>query len=187
MRVLYRWGTRIMSGRFTQGSFFEGLFIRSLQASGAFADALRDCGFDPSQPRALYSIEVWNAALEVAWRHRYPTLDREAAYRELGRQLCHGFLQTWAGKVVDMGLPLLGPERLLARVPDLLALDTYRYDVKVRPLDWHHYRVFFRNDPDAKPDLIAGLFEAGLRRTGIQPIVTVTMRAGPDFDLELRW
>lgn len=71
-------------GRATQGSFFEGLFIRSLKASGAFASALKECGFDPHQPRALYPIEVWNAALEVAWRHCYPTLEREAAYRELG-------------------------------------------------------------------------------------------------------
>lgn len=176
------------SGRATQGSFFEGLFIRSLQASGAFADALRECGFDPLQPRAIYPIEVWNAALEVAWRHRYPGWTREAAYHEMGRQLGAGFLQTWMGKVVDMGLPMIGPERLIARIPSLMALDTYRYEVKVLPLGWHHYRVSFRDDPDAKPDLIAGLIELGLRRTGArQPTVTVTMRGGRDFDIELSW
>ena len=176
------------SGRATQGSFFEGLFIRSLQASGAFADALRNCGYDPDQPRAIYPIEVWNAALEVAWRHCYSGWDRESAYREMGRQLGRGFLQTWLGKVVDMGLPMLGPDRLMARVPSLLGLDTYRYEVKVLPLGWHHYRVSFRNDPDAKPDLIAGLIEMGLRRTGAkQPTVTVTMRSGQDFDIDLTW
>jgi uncharacterized protein (TIGR02265 family) len=175
------------SGRATQGSFFEGLFIRSLQASGAFAAALRDCGFDPYHPRAIYPIEVWNAALEVAWRHCYPELERESAYRELGRQLCRGFLQTWMGKVVDMGLPMLGPERLLARVPSLFALDTFRYDVRVVSLGWHHSRVSFRNDPEAKPDLIAGLLEAGLTKTGAQPTVTVTLRQGQDFDLDVTW
>ncbi|QRK04162.1 DUF2378 family protein [Archangium violaceum] len=176
-----------LSGRATQGSFFEGLFIRSLQASGAFADALRECGFDPRKPKAIYPIEVWNAALEVAWRYCYPGKDRESAYREMGRKLGEGFLQTWMGKVVDMGLPMLGPDRLFARIPSLLALDTYRYDVKVLPIGWHHYRVSFRNDPDAKPDLMAGLLEAGLRRTGVNPTATVTMRRERDFDLEVTW
>ncbi|REG32319.1 uncharacterized protein (TIGR02265 family) [Archangium gephyra] len=184
-------GTRMMqdsfSGRATQGSFFEGLFVRSLQASGPFADELRACGYDPRNPKAIYPIEVWNAALEVAWRHCYTGWTREAAYREMGRQLGLGFLQTWMGKVVDMGLPMLGPERLMGRVPSLLALDTFRYEVRVLPLGWHQYRVSIRNDPDAKPDLIAGLLEAGLSRTGVKPTTTVVMRSGPDFDIDVSW
>ncbi|PTL77790.1 DUF2378 family protein [Vitiosangium sp. GDMCC 1.1324] len=175
------------SGRATQGSFFEGLFIRSLKAGGAFADSLKACGYDLREPKALYPIEVWNAALEVAWRHCYPGWDRESAYRELGLQLCAGFLQTWMGKVVDMSLPMLGPDRLIARIPNLLALDTFRYDVRVLPLGWRQYRVSIRNDPDAKPDLIAGLLEGGLRRTGVNPTVTVTLRSGRDFDVDVSW
>jgi uncharacterized protein (TIGR02265 family) len=175
------------SVRATQGSFFEGLFIRSLHASGAFADALRACGFDVSRPRALYPIEVWNASLEVAWHHCYPGLDRESAYHELGRHLAQGFLQTRMGKVVEMGLPMLGPERLVTRIPSLCALDTYRYDVRVEQLGWRHYRVSFRDDPDAKPDLMAGLFEAGLRRASSTLTATVTRRDGRDFDIDLRW
>jgi uncharacterized protein (TIGR02265 family) len=165
------------SGRATQGSFFEGLFVRSLHA----------CGYDPRNPKAIYPIEVWNAALEVAWRHCYTGWAREAAYQEMGRQLGRGFLQTWMGKVVDMGLPMLGPERLMARVPSLLALDTFRYEVRVQPLGWHQYRVSIRNDPDAKPDLIAGLLEMGLSRTGVKPTATVVMRSGTDFDIDVSW
>jgi uncharacterized protein (TIGR02265 family) len=175
------------AGRVTQGSFFEGLFIHSLRASGPFADALRASGFDVGKTKAIYPIEVWNEALEVAWRHCYPGLSREAAYRELGRQLGEGFLKTWMGKVVDMGLPMLGPERLISRIPNLVALDTFRYDVSVTQLGWHHHRVCFRSDPDAKPDLMAGLIESGLRRTGIVPCVTVTMRAARDFDIDVTW
>ncbi|MCY1080878.1 DUF2378 family protein [Archangium lansingense] len=175
------------SGRATQGSFFEGLFVHSLKASGPFADALRECGYDPRHPKAIYPIEVWNAALEVAWRHCYPGMAREAAYREMGRQLGLGFLRTWMGKVVDMGLPMLGPDRLMARVPSLLALDTFRYDVKVLPLGQRQYRVSIRKDPDAKPDLIAGLLDAGLGRTGVRATTTVTMRNGQDFDVDVSW
>jgi uncharacterized protein (TIGR02265 family) len=175
------------SGRATQGSFFEGLFVRSLQASGPFADALRECGYDPTRPKALYPIEVWNAALEVAWRHCYSGWTREAAYREMGRQLARGFLQTWMGKVVDMGLPMLGPDRLMARVPSLLALDTFRYEVRMQPLGVHQYRVSIRNDPDAKPELIAGLLEAGLGRTGVKATATVVVHREQDFDIDVTW
>ncbi len=174
-------------GRATQGSFFEGLFIHSLRASGAFADALRDCGFDTHHPKALYPIEVWNEALEVAWRHCYPGLERERAYHELGRQLILGFLKTRMGWVVGMSLPLLGPERLLSRLPSLFSLDTFRYDIEVRQLGWRHYLVCFRNDPDAKPDLVAGCIEEGLHKAGCMPTCSVTRRAGQDFDIELWW
>ncbi len=175
------------SGRATQGSFFEGLFVHSLRASGAFAEALRGCGYDPEGHKAIYPIEVWNAALEVAWRHCYPELEHGPAYRMLGQQLARGFFRTWRGRVVDMGLPVLGPERLMAQVPALCALDTYRYDVTVARLGSRHYQVRFREDPDAKPDLMAGLLEEALRRTGVQPRVDVTMRAPRDFDLDAGW
>jgi uncharacterized protein (TIGR02265 family) len=176
-----------ISGRATQGSFFEGLFIRSLKASGAFADALRDCGFDPRNPKAIYPIEVWNASLEVAWHHCYPGWTRERAYHELGRHFCRGFLQTWMGKVVDLSLPMLGPERLLTRIPNLLLLDIFRYDVKVLLLGPRHYRVAIRNNPDPKPDFLAGLLEEGLCKTGVNPTTTVVMRNGGDFDIDAAW
>ena len=50
-----------------------------------------------------------------------------------------------------------------------------------------HYRVGYREDPDAKPDFMAGLFEEGLRRTGVEPTVTVAHREPHGFDLEMRW
>lgn len=175
------------SGRSTQGSFFEGLFIHSLNAQGTFAEALRGCGFDPRQLKAIYPIEVWNAALEVAWRHCYPELERAPAYRRLGQQLARGFFRTWRGRVVDMGLPILGPERLLAKVPELCALDTFHYDVTVVRLDARRYRVAFRQDPDAKPELMAGLLEEALRRSGVTPTLGVASHSPRDFDLDVTW
>lgn len=176
-----------LSGRVTQGSFFEGLFVRALAAEGAFADALRTVGVDVRRLQPRYPIEVWNEALEVAWRHRYSHLDREAAYRELGRQLAHGFSRTLVGKVVDVSLPLLGPERFVQRIPSLSRLDSFEYHVRVEPLGERRFRVSYREDPDAKPDFMAGLFEVGLRKTGAEPVVVVTMREPTGFDLEMSW
>lgn len=179
--------TAPLSGRVTQGSFFEGLFVRGLGAQGAFAEALRTVGVDVRRLQPNYPIEVWNEALEVAWKQRYAHLDRESAYRELGRQLAHGFIRTLVGKVVDVSLPLLGPERFIQRIPSLSKLDTFEYEVQVVRLGERHYRISYRKDPDAKPDFMAGLFEVGLRRTGIEPTVEVTLRQPDGFDLELRW
>jgi uncharacterized protein (TIGR02265 family) len=176
-----------LSGRVTQGSFFEGLFVRALEADGALADALHTVGVDVRQLQASYPIEVWNEALEVVWRQRFPQLEREAAYRELGRQLALGFTRTLVGKVVDVSLPLLGPDRFIQRIPSLSRLDTFEYQVQVAQLGERHYRVAYREDPDAKPDFMAGLFEEGLRRTGIVPTVTVTHREPHGFHLEMRW
>ncbi|HVG61738.1 MAG TPA: DUF2378 family protein [Hyalangium sp.] len=176
-----------LSGRVTQGSFFEGLFIRALAAEGAFADALRTVGVDVRRLQPRYPIEVWNEALEVAWKHRFSHLAREAAYRELGRQLAYGFLRTLVGKVVDVSLPLLGPERFIQRIPALSKLDAFEYRVQVEQLSERRFRVSYREDPDAKPDFMAGLFETGLRKTGVEPVVEVTKREPTAFDVELSW
>ncbi len=176
-----------LSGRVTQGSFFEGLFVRALGAEGAFAEALRTVGVDVRRLQAGYPIEVWNDALEVAWKQCFAHLEKEEAYRELGRQLAHGFSRTLVGKVVDVSLPLLGPDRFVQRIPSLSRLDSFEYKVEVARLGERHYRVSYREDPDAKPDFMAGLFEVGLRKTGIVPVVEVTMREPTGFDLEMRW
>jgi uncharacterized protein (TIGR02265 family) len=176
-----------LSGRVTQGSFFEGLFVRALGAEGAFADALNALGVDVRRIQPGYPIEVWNAALEVAWKQCFAHLDRESAYRELGRQLAYGFARTLVGRVVDVSLPLLGPERFVERIPNLNKLDSYEYQVRVEPLGERHFRVHYWNDPDAKPDFMAGLLEVGLRKTGVQPVVTVTRREPKAFELELSW
>lgn len=179
--------SRPLSGRVTQGSFFEGLFVRALGARGALADALRTVGVDVRHLQSSYPIEVWNEALELAWRHGLAHLEREAAYRELGRQLALGFSRTLVGKVVDVSLPLLGPDRFVQHIPSLSRLDSFEYQVQVARLAPRHYRVCYREDPDAKPDFMAGLFEEGLRKTGVAATVEVTRREPQGFDLELRW
>ena len=176
-----------LSGRVTQGSFFEGLFVRSLDVQGAVADALRAVGVDVQRLQPSYPIEVWNQALEVAWKQCFAHLERQEAYRELGRQLAQGFIRTLVGKVVDVSLPLIGPARFIHRIPSLARLDTFDYEVKVEQLGEKRYRVSYRRDPEAKPDFMAGLFEVGLRRTGVEPTVEVTHRQSGGFDLEMSW
>lgn len=174
--------------RMTQGSFFVGLFEKGLRVQdGPLADALRDVGYDLHRPRGEYPITVWNEALQVAWKHLWPEKSYEQAYRDFGRRFFDGFAQTLVGSVLAIGLPVLGPERFLKRLPQYMKVDTYSYRVEAQEQGPRHWMLVFRNDPDAKPDFIAGLVESCMLRMGTQATVDVTLREPTNFDLTVRW
>jgi uncharacterized protein (TIGR02265 family) len=172
----------------TQGSFFVGLFEKGLRVqAGPLADALLEVGYDIHRPKGEYPITVWNDALRVTWKHLWPEKSYEQAYRDFGRRFFDGFAQTMVGAVLAVGLPVLGPERFLRRLPQYMKVDTYSYRVETREEAPRHWLLVFRNDPDAKPDFIAGLVEASLLRIGVQATVDVTFREPTHFDLTVRW
>ena len=173
--------------RMTQGSFFVGLFCNGLRVREPLTTALREVGFDVDRPKGEYPIEVWNESMRLAWRHLHPDKSQEQAYRDFGKRFFDGFAQTLVGSVLAVGLPVLGPERFLRRLPQYMKVDTYSYRVEAREEAARHWRLVFRNDPDAKPDFIAGLVEASLLRIGVQATVEVTLRESNDFDITVRW
>lgn len=59
--------------------------------------------------------------------------------------------------------------------------------MRVVALGPHHYRVSIREDPDSKPDMLAGIIEEGLRRAGVTGSARVTLRTPRDYDVEVRW
>jgi uncharacterized protein (TIGR02265 family) len=173
--------------RMTQGSFFVALFTHGLRVQGPLADALLEAGFDAHRPKGEYPIEVWNEAMRLAWQHLCPQKSQEQAYREFGKRFFDGFSQTLVGSVLAVGLPVLGPERFLRRLPQYMKVDTYSYRVEAREVAPRHWLLVFRNDPDAKPDFIAGLVESSLLRIGTQATVDVTLREPTNFDITVRW
>lgn len=102
-------------------ALFEGLFVRGLQVDEDFARELVAVGFDPRKMRPEYPVEVWVACLEVAWRRRFPALERLAAFEQLGYELTQGYLDTIVGNLVRVALPLLPPRPLLTRTPLFLS------------------------------------------------------------------
>lgn len=101
-------------------SAVEGLFIRGVgdRMTPALRDELRANGLDlnkrlpPGLPNA-----VWYACLNSAAKHLYPERARGEAMRALGHLTVEGIAHTFWGKAFAPAVHLLGPRRLLSRVP----------------------------------------------------------------------
>ncbi len=171
----------------TQGSLFEGLFVRALGAQGAFKSELRANGYDIDRPEPAYPAAVFNACLRVAHRHCYPDVDAASAFRALGVRFTNGFLETIVGRVVGVGLPLLGPERFLRKFPTLARMDSSPVQVTVEPAGERAMRLTFRDDPHLNPDFVAGILEGGLRVTKVEPTVNVEKVVANGCDIVCRW
>jgi uncharacterized protein (TIGR02265 family) len=170
----------------TQASQFEGMFVRALQPQGAFLEELRRLGYDPQKPEPAYPTELWIKSLEVAQRHRYPGTAPSQCLRQLGRDFARGFLDTLVGKVIGVGLPLLGPVRALKRLPSYVT--TTRNDVSVAVVAEADRRIRMRvADPFPVPEFFAGIIEVGLERAGVQATVTTENAKAGHYDMVASW
>ncbi|HVE86282.1 MAG TPA: DUF2378 family protein, partial [Myxococcales bacterium] len=148
----------------TDKNAFEGLFVRLLKPEGAFAADLRAIGYDLDHPQPRYPSSVFLAALNVAHRHVYPELSREDAHRLLGLRFSSRYMETVLGRVIrSLGLTL-GAERILMRLPKIVALANPGIQAQAQKLSSSEYRLIFHGDSLA-PDFIAGAMEgAGTMR-----------------------
>ncbi|MCP3097556.1 DUF2378 family protein [Myxococcus sp. K15C18031901] len=165
---------------------FEGLFDHALKPSGAFAQSLRDIGYDPDATQAHYPLKVWRAALGVARRFACAGQPPEQANRALGQHYVEGFARTLAGRIFATAAPLLGTERCLTRLPTYLKAGREDMEMSLEPLgarDWA-VRVV---DGDPLPDFDAGVVAAVLRRTRVCPRVEVVERQPMGYRLRVRW
>lgn len=170
----------------TDGSILEGMFSRALRPEGDFARALRQAGYDRHGVRARYPSSVWRATLEVARAHVHPELTEREAYRRLGGLLADGWLATFTGRLVAVGLPVLGPARALERFPD--------YFMRARPgvrvtstREAERAFVLAFEDPWSIPDFTAGFIAGCGVHTGVRAEVDVTLRAPGGFSLRVYW
>ena|GEM_PF-587712 len=165
---------------------FEGLFVHALRPQGAFAQSLRDIGYDMDAAQEYYPLTVWRAALGVARRHAYAALTPEAANRALGHRYVDGFAQTLVGRIFATAAPLLGTERCLTRLPTYLRAGREDMKMLLEPVQAGEWRIRVV-DPDPLPDFVAGVVEAVLRRTQVTPQVDVLERQVSGYVLRVRW
>lgn len=165
---------------------FEGLFQRTLKAEGSFRQELRVAGFDMDAPKAIYPTEVWNRCIDVALRHTGRGKNREEALRALGKVLIDGFFQTIVGSVIAVGLPMLGPERVVQRLPRYITSTSLGVQMTMEKLGERRYLLRSR-DAYALPELTAGVIEGGLLRTKTNVTAVVVERSAEAYTLELRW
>ena len=170
----------------THGSVFEGLFGRALRPAGAFADALREAGYDPARPLRAYPTRVWQDCLAVARTHAFGALGPAEADRALGRAFIEGFLRTLMGRMLWVALPVLGPHSALAKLERGWSAAQPHTAVRVERLGEGHWRVTLR-ERGIMPDFCAGIVDGLLRRAGTEPRITVASHAADACELDVRW
>ena len=161
----------------TENGLFEGLFVRALNVSGPLEQELKAAGFDRQHPRPKYSSRVFHDCLEIARRHHHPQLSRADGLRALGGAFFGGFRQTILGSVMTTALSLIGPRKLVPKIPGRMM--RLRSDLRVQfeqrgPDEF----VLSVQDPVEVGDFFAGALEKALQQAGAKS-AKLTSTPGP--------
>jgi uncharacterized protein (TIGR02265 family) len=166
---------------------FEGLFVRGLEPNAPLAKALATEGYAPRCPDVDYPVQVWKRCVSQARYLAYGELSDSEAYRILGRKLTEGFANTLLGRVAAVGLPMIGPARVVERLPRYMAM-MGRPEVQVQSLSMgERVRRVSILDIYNPPEFIAGALEVALEYARAQPIIHVDDRSPDGFRLLVRW
>lgn len=169
---------------------FESLFVHGLklhEQGGPLYEDLKRLGFDARRLETSYPLSVLNACVDHAARALHPDLPVQKGRWELGRVTVRGMLDTMVGKVLSVGLGLLGPTRYLKKYPDYLKMENLPYTCKVVPVEERLYRLEFEKVPEIHPEFTAGMIEEGVRFTKAEPTVRLVEHSPTRFDLDVRW
>src|ERR1700722_14277300 len=153
--------TRREDARIT-ASIFEGLYLRGLTATPDLKAKLHAAGFDPDRIEPSYAPEVMDRCLAATAEHLYPGMPRDEADRRLGNSFVAGFRQTLVGSVIMAGFPVLGGDRLVARVAKSYSVGQNFGRTTLVPIEPQHYRFEYRNqlpDLSANHAFTGGVFE----------------------------
>ncbi len=155
----------------------EGLLQHGLhgQVSPRLKQRLRRVGVDLDRPLLpAYPVHLWMHCLVVIAEETYPDVPREEAFRRLAEAHVAGYARTVIGRAVFGVMRLLGPRRLVQRLPQTLrATDNYT-EAELVERGPTTYEMRMNSALDA-PGYAEALFEAMLRMGGAEsPKVTKT-------------
>jgi len=105
----------------------------------------------------------------------------------VGACLFEGYRKTLLGQIQLAALHLLGPDRLVRKIPEFVGRSSNFGTRTVERLGPNDYRVYFRGVP-LPGDYYSGILHAALRATGAQSPQTRWEQTGPeDMVFEVRW
>lgn len=155
--------------------------------SPEWPEVLRLCGDGRAGLAAEVPVERFRALLELLAARHFPGLPRNEQLLRVGASLLDGYRSTLLGNVQLAALPLLGPEGILKRAPDMVARTTNfgtRTAEQRAPRDWV---LRFRGVP-LPGDYYLGMLGALLQATGVQGPQLRWEQVGPeDMDFYARW
>jgi uncharacterized protein (TIGR02265 family) len=166
----------------------EGL-IRSLEIhenSAEMKEIIRLCGGTDYIPSEI-PVENFAEVLHFLARTRFATLPLSEGFFQVGACLFEGFRKTLLGQIQFAALHLLGPERMVRKIPEFLGRSSNFGERTTERIGPNDYRVYFRGVP-LPGDYYNGILHALLRATGVNSPQTRWEQTGPeDMMFEVRW
>ncbi|NVJ02023.1 DUF2378 family protein [Myxococcus sp. AM009] len=168
----------------------EGLLEHGLRGgvSPRLKHRLRQAGIDLDRPLLPgYPVLLWEKCLDVIVEETFPGLPREDAFRQLAERHVQGYGRTVVGRAVYGVMRLLGPRRLVQRLPQTLrATDNYT-EVELTEQGPTTYAMRMNSRLNA-PGYAEALFEALLRVGGAEsPRVTRLREDEDSTTYQLTW
>ncbi|NNC16448.1 DUF2378 family protein [Corallococcus exiguus] len=168
----------------------EGLLQHGLrgQVSPRLRERLRQAGVDLDRPLLpLYPVPLWARCLEIVVEEVYPGLPQAEGFARLARAHVEGYGATLLGRAVMSVMRVLGPRRMVQRLPEVLrGTDNYT-EVTLVERGPAHFELHF-NSSLKGPGYVEALFEALLTAGGAKaPLATKLYDDGERTEYSLTW
>ncbi|MCP3136303.1 DUF2378 family protein [Pyxidicoccus xibeiensis] len=170
----------------------EGLLQHGLhgKVSPRLKQRLKKAGIDLDRPLLpAYPVPLWTHCLSVIAEETFPGMPREEAFRLLADAHVQGYGRTVIGRAVYGVMRLLGPRRLVHRLPQTLRSTDNYTEVELTERGPTTYEMRMNSALDS-PGYVEALFESMLRVGGAEaPKVTKlhTDAAAPSTTFLLTW
>lgn len=170
----------------------EALLIKAMKGklSAPCLEELRAKGFDVAKLKSEYSYRDYLGAIVVVRRHVYKDVrDDAAAYRAMGQAMVDGFLETMMGKALGPLMRVVGPSRLVERLPSTFKSGNNYLVSAVTKLAERDYE-FRVNYSEPHPAMTQGVLERAVGGLGGARGVEVTHTrpvADGDWVYRIRW
>jgi uncharacterized protein (TIGR02265 family) len=156
-----------MEDRLVYAEVIEGLIQYGLggHVPSRLRERLGDLGLDVDRLPSTFPVVAWLKCLRVIIEELFPGVPVEEAFRRLARQHVEGYGRTLMGRATVRVMRLLGPRRMVHRLPSVLsATDNYTAGtVEERgPREF----VLSLNSNLQPPAYVESLFEAMLSACG---------------------
>jgi uncharacterized protein (TIGR02265 family) len=117
-----------LEDRLIYSEVIEGLIQHGLggHVPSRLRERLGDLGLDVDHPPSTFPVVTWLKCLRVIIEELFPGVPMDEAFRRLARQHVEGYGRTLMGRATVRVMRLLGPRRMVQRLPSMLsATDNY--------------------------------------------------------------
>ncbi len=177
-----------MEHKFVYRNVVEGIFVKAYrdEFDTSQLQSLRELGIDLEKLRATYPQAIFEQAINRLREWKYPTQTDDEAFRDIGRRMVAGYLDTAMGRVLKLVLAVLSPDLMVKRTPQNVMTGNNFIQCTCTQIEERHYRIWC-SELTAHPGLLAGTLLAGLEMVGARNVVVTSTDRMPAVTYEVRW